>query len=230
MKKINILICFIIVLFSINSFASNKIKTNIFTPPNKRNNKPKKQEKIDTMTIDSFEIQAVINIGNNRKLLLKIVDKKLKEKLADKLDSKGFLVLRKGSSIDGYTYLANRKDAVLFEKNGKIISIPLFAKTNKKLQASKNQTVVATKQIITNKGTSNQNIRTLPNAKRPINHKLPNRKISNNRNKKSNHNTKPVTPETTKKTAHSFVEIFKRAAENSNNQNPGSNPFMNLFK
>ena len=229
MKKINILIYIIIILFSVNSFASNKIKANIFTPPNKRNNKSKKQEKIDTMTIDSFEIQAVINIGNNRKLLLKIVDKKLKEKLADKLDSKDFLVLRKGSSIDGYTYLANRKDAVLFERNGKIISIPLFAKTNKKLQASKNQTIVATKQIITDKGASKQHIRTLP-AKKPVNHRLPNRKITNKRNKNTNKNTKPVTPETPKKSAHSFVEIFKKAAENSNNQNSGSNPFMNLFK
>jgi hypothetical protein len=219
-------------MFSATSlFANTKLKTNIFTPPTKRKTN-EKEKQIDTITIDSFEIQAVINIGKKQKLVLKILDKKLKNQLANKLDSKGFLILNKGSSIGEYIYLGNQKDAVLFDKNGKLIRMPLFLKTSKRLKAVKNQTVVAKKNIITDRNNSNgrkprithKPKNSLPHMKRPIS-----RIKTTKRNTGTKSTKKIVAPKTTTKSATSFVEIFKKAAE-QNNTNQGSNPFMNLFK
>ncbi len=229
MRLNNFVLLIFIIIFVCNSFAETKIKTNIFTPPNKRRTEIKK-EKINSVNVESFEIQAVINIGNNRKLLLKIKDKDLRKKLGNKVNSKGFITLRKGSSIDGYTYMGNTKNAVLFERNGKMIGIPLFLTAQKKSKATKNQRILAKKNIVTDKTTIKRDLKvTKPKilANKAVNtRKTATKKKNVTRNDKTR---KVVTPNNSK-SANSFVEIFKKAAENNNSNNTGSNPFMQLFK
>ncbi len=230
MKLNNFVPVIFIFIFICNSFAETKIKTNIFTPPNKRKTEVK-EDKIDSVNVESFEIQAVINIGNNRKLLLKIRDKSLKKKLGNKVNSKGFMTLNKGASIDGYTYMGNTKNAVLFEKNGKMISIPLFLTTQKKSKATKNQRVVAKKNIMTNKVASSSNAKQIVNKPKLPNNSIAKRKITTKKkNVTRNDKTRKVATPNNSKSANSFVEIFKKAAENNNSNNTGSNPFMQLFK